>query len=100
MARIQMPASTGIRTPGRAPITTRTLRTDPWWAFPASTFTVLLAFVVYATYAALANRDYYSDPYLSPLYRHVCPDTAGECRARTGHLTWGGSADGGSSHPR
>jgi hypothetical protein len=47
---------------GRAAIAARTLRTDRWWAYPLTTFTVLLAFVGYATYAAVADRDYYAAP--------------------------------------
>ena len=68
MAMRQAPASApgGVRSPGRATIGARTLRTDRWWAYPAVTFGVLLAFVAYATYAAVANRDYYAAPYISP----------------------------------
>ena len=42
--------------------------TDRWWTYPTATFTVLLAFIAYATYAAIANRDYYAAPYISPFY--------------------------------
>jgi hypothetical protein len=35
----------GVQSPGRAAIGARTLRTDRWWAYPLTTFTVLLAFV-------------------------------------------------------
>ena len=45
-----------------------TIRTDRWWVEPAATGTVLLTFIVYATWAALQGRYYYADPYLSPLY--------------------------------
>jgi hypothetical protein len=52
----------------RASITRRTLRTDRWWLQPAITFTVLLAFVIYATWRAFENAHYFSEPYLSPFY--------------------------------
>jgi len=45
----------GIRSPGRASIGARTLRTDRWWAYPAVTFAVLLAFVAYATLLELVK---------------------------------------------
>jgi hypothetical protein len=83
----------GTHTPGRAPITTRTLRIDRWWAYPASTFTVLLAFIVYSTYAALANRDYYADPYLSPFYSPCLSWHCGQVPGSHGapHLDWFGT---------
>ena len=58
----------GVRSPGRAAIAARTLRADRWWAYPAVTFGVLAAFVGYATYAAVANRDYFAAPYISPFH--------------------------------
>ena len=45
------------------------------------TAVVLSAFVVYATWAALVNADYYADPYLSPFYS---PCLAANCE----HTTW------------
>ncbi len=60
--------STGVRNSGRARIEDRTLRQDRWWLYPAVTFTVFLAFVVYATWRAFAGHDYYAAPYLSPFY--------------------------------
>jgi hypothetical protein len=53
---------------GRASIGARTLRRDRWWLEPAITVAVLLAFIVYATWAALQNGDYYWRPYISPFY--------------------------------
>jgi hypothetical protein len=52
----------------RASIQARTLRTDKWWLEPLITFSVLFAFVIYATWRAFENRDYYWAPYISPLY--------------------------------
>ena len=60
--------SLGVRSSGRAHIEARTLRQDRWWLYPAATFTVFTAFVVYATWRAFAGHDYYAAPYLSPFY--------------------------------
>ena len=46
----------------------QTARRDAWWATPAVVFTILSAFVVYATWAAFQNRHYTFGPYLSPFY--------------------------------
>lgn len=45
-----------------------TTRRDAWWLQSAVTFTVLAAFVVYATWAAFQGEHYESGPYLSPFY--------------------------------
>ena len=58
------PDSTGRR----ASIAARTLRPDRWWVEPAITAIVLLAFVVYSSWAAFQNANYYAAPYLSPFY--------------------------------
>jgi hypothetical protein len=60
--------STGVRSSGRARLPEKTLRQDQWWLYPAVTFTVFLAFVVYATWRAFSGHDYYAAPYLSPFY--------------------------------
>jgi hypothetical protein len=59
---------TGVNAPGRARIAARTLRTDRWWMPQLITGTVLGLFAIYATLRAFQNGDYYSEPYLSPLY--------------------------------
>ncbi len=46
----------------------RTARRDAWWAVPAVVFTILSAFIVYATWAAFQGREYTYGPYLSPFY--------------------------------
>ena len=46
----------------------QTMRRDAWWVQPLVTFTILGAFVVYATWAAFQNRHYRFGPYLSPFY--------------------------------
>ncbi|MGH2819610.1 MAG: hypothetical protein ACRDJ5_03035 [Actinomycetota bacterium] len=45
-----------------------TLRRDAWWAPTLVTLVVLLGFVVYGTWVAFANENYFADPYLSPFY--------------------------------
>jgi hypothetical protein len=62
------PTAAGVGHPTRAQIPARTLRQDRWWLYPAATFTVFSAFVVYATIRAFMGSDYYSAPYLSPFY--------------------------------
>jgi hypothetical protein len=52
----------------RAAIATRTFRRDHWWLQPLITVLVLLGFVVYGTWAAFRNGNYFADPYLSPFY--------------------------------
>ena len=43
-------------------------RRDRWWIEPVVVVIVLGAFVVYSTWAALQNANYYAAPYLSPFY--------------------------------
>lgn len=65
----------GVNGPTRAQIGARTLRSDRWWLYPAATFVVFSAFVVYATWRAFAGHDYYSAPYLSPFYSPCLTDS-------------------------
>ncbi|HJQ03329.1 MAG TPA: hypothetical protein VJ851_17165 [Jatrophihabitans sp.] len=58
----------GVNAPGRARIAARTLRGDRWWMPQLVTGTVLALFAIYATIRAFQNGDYYSEPYLTPLY--------------------------------
>ena len=46
----------------------QTMRRDAWWVVPLVQFTVLLSFVIYATWAAFQNAHYVHGPYLSPFY--------------------------------
>jgi hypothetical protein len=46
-------------------------RRDTWWWTPVLVFTVLGAFVLYATWAAFQNAYYEWGPYLSPFYAPV-----------------------------
>src|SRR3712207_7900321 len=54
--------------------------------FPYTTLfrSVLLLFVVYATWAAFVNRDYYAAPYVSPFYS---PCIAASCVPGADHVT-------------
>ncbi|MQA02294.1 MAG: hypothetical protein GEV07_06050 [Streptosporangiales bacterium] len=62
----------------RAQIAERTLRKDNWRVQPIVNFTILLAFVVYSSWAAFVNADYFHEPYLSPFYApclgSTCPE--------------------------
>ena len=62
----------------RAAIRERTLRQDRWWLQPLIIAIGFTAFVVYSTWAAFADHDFFADPYLSPFYSpcltDVCPD--------------------------
>jgi hypothetical protein len=59
----------------RAQISERTLRKDPWWRQPAVTAAGLGIIVIYLTWAALVNADYFWKPYISPLYSPCLADT-------------------------
>jgi hypothetical protein len=52
----------------RPPIADAHLRTDSWWVLPVTVAVVLLAFIVYSTWAAFQNAHYFANPYLSPFY--------------------------------
>ncbi|HTR70504.1 MAG TPA: hypothetical protein VMH41_09805, partial [Mycobacteriales bacterium] len=52
----------------RASISAKTLRTDRWWLQPLVVAVGFSAFIVYATWAAFANSNYFVKPYLSPFY--------------------------------
>jgi hypothetical protein len=71
-------STTGREVRPRVQITQRTLRKDTWWVQPLVTFIVLLGFVVYSTWAAFVNKDYFYEPYLSPFYSpclgSTCPE--------------------------
>ena len=97
---IRTAKAAGVRSPGRAAIAARNLRTDRWWAYPLATFAVLLAFVAYAAYAAIANRDYYAAPYISPFYSPCLSFHCGTVPGSQAPRTWAGSAPGGSSPRR
>lgn len=62
------PMAAGVGGPTRASIGVRTLRQDRWWLYPAVTFTIFSAFIVYSTIRAFMDKDYFAEPYLSPFY--------------------------------
>ncbi len=64
----------------RPPIVAATLRTDAWWALPATIVVVLVSFLVYGTWVAFQNAHYYADPYLSPFFS---PCVYASCLHRT-----------------
>ncbi|MBS1708153.1 MAG: succinate dehydrogenase [Armatimonadetes bacterium] len=54
--------------PGLARGFGKTSRRDAWWVQSAATAVVLTLFIVYATWAAFQNANYWHDNYLSPFY--------------------------------
>jgi hypothetical protein len=74
----------------RAPgLTAATVRQDNWWLAPVLTVVVLSGFVIYGTWVALSNADYYVRPYLSPFYS---PCLAANCARPTWRIVghwWG-----------
>ncbi|WP_156725873.1 hypothetical protein [Streptomyces apocyni] len=75
----------GVRGASRAAIAAPHLRTDRWWLAPAATAAGLLAFIVYSTWRAFANADYYAAPYVSPFYS---PCLADNCEPMRGGPNW------------
>ncbi|MCC3771388.1 hypothetical protein [Streptomyces sp. UNOC14_S4] len=88
--RTTAPAATeapgGVHHASRAAIPARHLRIDRWWLAPAATAGGLLAFVVYSTWRAFANADYYAAPYVSPFYS---PCVAKNCVPMKDGADWG-----------
>jgi hypothetical protein len=70
-----------IGPPGASP-GPATLRKDAWWLLPGITAVVFILFVVYSTWAAFVNANYYSAPYLSPFYSPCLATSCGE------HANW------------
>ena len=72
----------GVFSPTRAKITERTLRTDKWWLQPLLTFGVLFSFVIYATFRAFENKNYFVEeshlisPFYSPCLSESCEPAA------------------------
>jgi len=78
------PASSGPQN-ARAAIAARTLRTDRWWLPTLTSGSVLFAFIVYATWAALQNADYFARPYISPLYSPCIASLCNHARSGSVH---------------
>jgi hypothetical protein len=68
-------AKTGVFSAGRALIKERTLRTDKWWIQPLITVGVFVSFIIYATFRAFENKNYFAEPLISPFYS-PCISTA------------------------
>ncbi|AVZ75112.1 hypothetical protein SLUN_25905 [Streptomyces lunaelactis] len=77
--------NTGVHGTTRAAIGPRHLRTDRWWLAPALTAGGLLAFIVYSTWRAFSNADYYAAPYVSPFYS---PCLAENCEPMQAGPNW------------
>jgi len=60
--------ATGVFSAARAQIKERTLRNDKWWLQPAITVAVLVSFIIYATFRAFENANYFAEPLISPFY--------------------------------
>jgi hypothetical protein len=60
--------ATGVFSSARAQIKERTLRNDKWWLQPAITVAVLVSFIIYATFRAFENANYFAEPLISPFY--------------------------------
>jgi hypothetical protein len=73
----------GLDAPGRAKIDAKTLRQDRWWVQPAITVVVLTSFIIYSTWRAFANTNYFAAPYISPFYS---PCIATNCVPGTGDV--------------
>ncbi len=69
----------------RADIKGRTLRQDRWWLQPLIIAIGFTAFIVYSTWAAFADHDYFADPYLSPFYSPCLTDT---CPSEVAWASW------------
>jgi hypothetical protein len=88
-ARETTAAATGVNGPTRARIGAGTLRTDTWWLYPAATFVVFAAFIVYATWRAFDGDNYFSEPYLSPFYSPCLTDSCTAGSSDFGNpITW------------
>ena len=96
MTAVEAPSTTPVSLPARrGGPNVMTLREDGWWVQPLVTFGILFAFVVYVTWAAFQNKNYYVGALqhrdlLSPLYS---PCIAASCSQYPGashgvQLSW------------
>ncbi|MBI3688004.1 MAG: hypothetical protein HY241_11840 [Actinobacteria bacterium] len=85
-------SGTGTRSPGRAQIAARTLRTDSWRKAPTLTVVLLSGWVLYAvistaTQSAYFVKDYhYLSPFSSPCVTASCDPAARDFGAWFGHF--------------
>ena len=72
----------GVFSATRAKISEKTLRTDRWWLQPAFIVLVLTSFIIYSTFRAFENNNYFSasnsliSPFYSPCLSKACVDGA------------------------
>ncbi|MGW4484653.1 hypothetical protein ACWEOE_12510 [Amycolatopsis sp. NPDC004368] len=80
-------AATGVRSPGRALLADRTLRTDRWWLQPLLTVLGLATFIVYATVRAFVRTAYWVPDYhyLTPFYSPCVSTSCVEGSSHFGH---------------
>ncbi|MFF0146303.1 hypothetical protein ATK36_1372 [Amycolatopsis sulphurea] len=80
-------AGTGVRSPGRARLAERTLRTDRWWLQPLLTVLGLATFIVYATIRAFVRTAYWVPDYhyLTPFYSPCVSTSCVEGSSHFGH---------------
>src|SRR5262245_48528742 len=75
-----MAAAPGAMSSTPLPVVAESRRNDAWWVEPLIVVLVLGGFVIYATWAALQNANYFVEPYLSPFYS---PCLAANCLHQT-----------------
>lgn len=70
VSSVTTPVSTDGQPPKRkrADLGVKTLRTDRYWVQPLVTFIALMLFVIYSTWRAFMNADYFYEPLISPFY--------------------------------
>ncbi|MEU7783381.1 hypothetical protein [Amycolatopsis sp. NPDC049159] len=85
---------TGVRSPKRARIAERTLRTDRWWLQPLLTVLGLSAFIIYATVRSFVRTAYWVPEYhyLTPFYSPCLSTSCVEGSSHFGH--WFGDLPG------
>jgi hypothetical protein len=66
-----------IEPPGSSPVPA-TLSRDHWWIEPVSIAVLFIGFVLYSTWAAFQNANFYSAPYISPFYSPCIAANCGE----------------------
>jgi hypothetical protein len=93
MSRVDTPRNaTGVRSPGRASISARTLRTDKWWLQSLVTFVLLSLWVLYATIRTVSQHAYfvekyhYLSPFSSPCVTASCNPEARDFGTWFGHF--------------
>ncbi len=90
MTTVEDPTTTPVAISGaRGGPDKPTLRKDNWWVQPVVTVTILMAFVVYATWAAFVNKNYYvgADMHRNLISPFYSPCLTASCVAGS-HPSW------------